>query len=54
MHCLNLRPEKGMFFSIDKFYSSLKGKNVNEKEYNNLKSFYTLLRMRDLSDLNDL
>ena len=54
IHCLNLRPENGVFFSMDEFYSSLKGKAINDEEYNNSKKLYTLLRMRNLSDLNDL
>lgn len=47
-------PYEKVFFSKDEFYSSLKGKAVNDKEYNNAKKLYTLLRMRDLSDLDDL
>ena len=54
IHCLNLRPENGVFFSMDEFYCSLKGKAINDEEYNNSKKLYTLLRMRNLSDLNDL
>ena len=39
---------------MDEFYSSLKGKAVDEEEYNNSTLLYTLLKMRDMSDLNDL
>ena len=38
IHCLNLRPENGVFFSMDEFYSSLKGKAINDEEYNNSKN----------------
>ena len=42
------------FSQKDEFYSSLKGKAVNDEEYNNSKKPHALLRIRDLSDLNDL
>ena len=42
------------FFTKDEFYSTLKGKVVDEEEYNNSKLLYTLLKMRDMSFLNDL
>ena len=42
------------FFTKDEFYSSLKGKAVDEEEYNRSKLLYTLLKMRGMSDLNDL
>ena len=32
---LNIRPEKD-FFEYDKFYSSLKEKNISQKEYENV------------------
>ena len=43
-------------FTKNEFYSNsiLKGKTVDEEEYNNSKLLYTLLKMWDMSDLNDL
>ena len=32
----------------------LKEKSISDDEYDNSKKFYTLLKMRDLSDLNNL
>ena len=51
---LNLKAENRIFFSKDEFFSTLKGKVVDDEEYANSKTLYTLLKMRDLSDLNDL
>ena len=51
---LNSKPENGILFTKDGFYSTLKGKAVDEEEYINSKLLYTLLKMRDMSDLNDL
>ena len=51
---LNIKPENGICFSKDKFYSTLKGKTVSDDEYDNSKKLYTVLKMRDLSDLNNL
>ena len=51
---LSLKPENRFFFSKNEFYSTLKGKAVSDEEYENSKKLYTLLKMRDLSDLNDL
>ena len=36
------------------FFSTLKGMAVGDEEYANSKKLYTLLKMRDLSDLNNL
>ena len=51
---VNIKPENGIFCSKDEFYSTLKGTAVGDDGYNNSQIFYTLLKMRDLSDLNDL
>ena len=51
---LSSKPEDGIFFSKDEFFSTLKGKNVDNECYKNVKQLYVLLKMRDLSDLNDL
>ena len=42
------------FKKKNEFFSTLKGKAVDEEEYNSSKLFYTLLKLRDMSDLNDL
>ena len=49
-----MKPENGIFFSKDQFFSTLKGKIVDDEEYVNSKTLYILLKVRDLSDLNNL
>ena len=51
---LSQKPEDGIFFSKDEFFSSLKNKMVNDASYENAKQLFIILKMRDLSDLNDL
>ena len=51
---LILNLENGIFFSRDGFYSTLKGKTVSDDGYGNSKKLYMLLKIRDLSHLNDL
>ena len=51
---LQITPEVGIFFSKDEFFSTLKGKMVDDESYENPKKLYILLKMRNLSDLNDL
>ena len=51
---LEITPEDGIFFSKDEFFSTLKGKMVDDESYENSKKLYILLKMRNLSDLNDL
>ena len=51
---LSRKPENGVFFTKDEFYSTLKGESVDELSYENAKTLFLSLRMRDLSDLNDL
>ena len=41
-------------FFQDEFFSTLKGKNVDKDCYKNVKTLNVLLKMRNLSDLNDL
>ena len=48
------KPEDGIFFSKDEFFSSLKNKMVDDESYENAKQLFIILKMRDLSDLNDL
>ena len=51
---LSVKPENGVFFSKDEFYSTLKGESVDEMSFQNAKTLFLSLKMRDLSDLNDL
>ena len=51
---LQLVPENGIFFSKDEFFSTLKGKSVDDESYENSKQLFILLKMRNLSDMNDL
>ena len=51
---LSQKPEDGIFFSKDEFFSSLKNKMVDDESYENAKQLFIILKMRDLSDLNDL
>ena len=51
---LSIKPENGIFFSKDEFYSTLKDEPVDEISYQNAKTLFLTLKMRDLSDLNDL
>ena len=51
---LEITPEDGIFFSKDEFFSTLKGNMVDDESYENSKKLYILLKMRNLSDLNDL
>ena len=51
---LSIKPEDGIFFSKDEFFSTLKGKNVDDESYENAKKMFILLKMRNLSNLIDL
>ena len=51
---LSCKPEDGIFFSKDEFFSTLKGKSVDDDCYENAKQLFITLKMRDLSDLNGL
>ena len=54
IHSLRTVPKDGIFHSRDEFFSTLKGSAVDEESYENAKKLFILLRMRKLSDLNDL
>ena len=47
---LNIKPEADFFKHTDS-YSSLKEKNISEKEYENVKKFFTILKLKTLGDL---
>ena len=51
---LDRTPKDGIFFSKDEFFSTLKGQAVDDESYENSKKLFILLKMRNLSDLNDL
>ena len=51
---LGITPEDGIFFSKDEFFSTLKGQAIDSEAYENSKKLLILLKMRNLSDLNDL
>ena len=48
---LQITPEDGSF-KQDDFYSSLKEKNISLEEYENVKKFFTVFRLKTLRDLN--
>ena len=55
IHSLSvIKPEDGIFFTKYEFFSTLKDQAVDDEAYENAKKLYILLRMRNLSDLNDL
>ena len=54
INSLSSKPENGVFFTRDEFFSSLKGESVDEISYQNAKTLFLTSKMRDLSDLNDL
>ena len=43
---------KDVFFDWKDFYSCLKEKDISEEEYENVKKFFTLLRLKTLGDMN--
>ena len=47
-------PKMEFFFFSEEFFSTLKGQSANKADYNNSKKLFILLKMRNLSDLNDL
>ena len=50
---LDLIPEKE-FFKYTEFFSKLNGCNIGLEIYENMKYLYTVLKMRNLGDMNDL
>ena len=53
VNSLEIIPEKE-FFGHTEFYSKLNGCNVSSEIYENMKYLYTILKMRNLGDMNDL
>ena len=54
MDSLLLTPDDDKFWFKTEFYSELKMQSVDDQTYENSKFLYTKLKMRNLSDLNDL
>ena len=55
IHSLSaVKPENGIFFTKDEFFSTLKDQEVDNESYENAKKLFVLLQMRNLSDLKDL
>ena len=52
--CLDFKYVDGIFFEKDAFYLELKQENITDQEYENCKYLSLTLKMRNLSDLNNL
>ena len=48
----SLKRSSEEFFSYEDFYSDLKEKNVSKEEYENVKKFCKILKLKTLGDLN--
>ena len=46
IHSLDIKPEDGDFFDHESFYSTLKENNISKEEYENIKKFFKLLRLK--------
>ena len=53
INSLDLIPEKD-FFEYTEFFSKLNRCNIDFEIYENMKYLYTILKMRNLGDMNDL
>ena len=53
INSLETIPEKE-FFDHTEFYSKLNGCNISFEIYENMRYLYTILKMRNLGDVNDL
>ena len=51
---LSATPHDGDFWTIDKFYSRLRDEGISQKEWEGCRKLYKILRMRNLSDFNDV
>ena len=51
--CLDIKPE-GDFYEKTQFFSELKMKCVNDDDYEQSRYLFEPLKMRNLSDMNDL
>ena len=48
----SLKRSSEEFFSYEDFYSDLKEKNISKEEYENVKKFCKILKLKTLGDLN--
>ena len=53
-HSLSVVPEDGDFWDIESFYSRLRDEGISQKEWEGCKKLYKVLKMRNLSDFNDI
>ena len=53
INSLEIIPEKD-FFEYTEFFSKLNGHNIPPEIYEDMKYLYTILKMRNLGDMNDL
>ena len=51
---LNITPKNDKFFRKYQFNSDLKDDTISDKEYENVKKFYLLTKMKDLGELNKI
>ena len=51
---LDISPEESNFFVRHNFYSSLKDSIMTKEKYNNVKTFYQTLTLKDLGELNKI
>ena len=51
---LSAIPENGDFWNIETFYSRLKDEGISQKEWEGCRKLFKELKMRNLSDLNDI
>ena len=51
---LSTTPDNGDFWKIDKFYSRLRDEGISQKEWEDCRKFYKMLRIRDFSDFNNV
>ena len=52
-YSLNITHDK-KFFLPHQFYSSMKDSTISGQDYENVKKFYTVLKLKNLGELNDI
>ena len=53
-HSLSAVPEDGDFWDIESFYSRMRDEDISQKELEGCKKLCKMLKMRNLSDFNDI
>ena len=51
---LSATPENGDFWNIETFYSRLRDEGISQKEWEGCRKLFKVLKMRNLSDFNDI